>query len=87
LWRPSRRASAAAAQDAPASVSVQPAQTTQSATMDDSPAGSQDSRTAGVFLLQLCGTLFSYCVVRHGLLVLCELSSLHQATFLISMLP
>ncbi len=55
--------------------------------MDDSPAGSQDSRTAGVFLLQLCGTLFSYCVVRHGLLVLCELSSLHQATFLISMLP
>ncbi|KAL0051417.1 hypothetical protein WJX82_007067 [Trebouxia sp. C0006] len=47
LWRPSRRASAAAAQDAPASVSVQPAQTTQSATMDDSPAGSQDSRTAG----------------------------------------
>lgn len=47
LWRPSRRTSAAAAQDAPASVSVQPAQTTQSATMDESPASSQDSRAAG----------------------------------------
>lgn len=63
LWRPSRRASTTAAQDAPASASVQPAQTTQSATITESPAGSQDSRAAGVSLLQLCGTLCSYCVV------------------------
>ncbi|DBA99922.1 TPA: hypothetical protein ACH3X1_013804 [Trebouxia sp. C0004] len=46
LWRPSRRASTAAAQDAPASPSVQPAQTTQSLAMDESP-GSQNSRAAG----------------------------------------
>ncbi len=32
--------------------------------MDDSPAGRQDSKAAGVFLLQLCGTLSSYCVVH-----------------------
>lgn len=48
LWRPSRRGSTTAAQDAPASASVQPAQTTQSSPMDESPAGSQDSSAAGV---------------------------------------
>ncbi len=49
LWRPSRRGSTAAAQDAPASASVQPAQTTPSSTIDESPAGSQDTRAAGLF--------------------------------------